>query len=107
MKLYKVKSDSCTGTKTVAILEVGNRALLGSYFGYVSICYINMATDFQFTSTDVIPVCDLNKLTLDKIDNFLNDELSFLEKVKLYSNFKAFNKFYKRQSHLIKTNATT
>ena len=107
MKLYKVKIDSCTGTKTVAILEINNRALLGSYFGYVSICYINIATDFQFTSTDVMPVCDLNKLTLGKIDNFLNDELSFLEKVKLYSKFRAFNKFYKNRVHLIKTNETT
>ena len=80
MKLYKVKTDSCTGTKTIAILEVNNRALLGSYFGYISICYINIETKFQFTSTDIMLVCDINKLTLDKIDNFLNDELSFLEK---------------------------
>jgi hypothetical protein len=102
MKLYKVKTDSCTGTKTVAILEVNNRALLGSYFGYISICYINIETKFQFTSTDVMLVCDINKLTLDKIDNFLNDELSFLEKIKLFFTFRAFNKWYKQRSHLIK-----
>jgi len=103
MKLYKVKIDSCAGTKTVAILEVNNnRALLGSYFGYISICYINIETKFQFTSTDVMLVCDINKLTLAKIDSFLNDELSFLEKIKLFYKFRAFNKLYKQRSHLIK-----
>jgi len=101
MKLYKVKTDSCTGTKTVAVLEVNNRALLGSYFGYLSICYINIETKFQFTSTDVMLVCDINKLTLGKIDNFLNEELSFFQKIKFYFTFRKFNKLNKQRMQFI------
>ena len=48
VKFYKISTDSCLGTKTIAILEIKNRALLGSYPGYISIFYINIITNFQF-----------------------------------------------------------
>jgi hypothetical protein len=99
MKLYNIKSDSCTNTKTIAILEIGNRALLGSYFGYLSIGYRNFPTEFQFTHIDKFDVCDLNQFTLSKIDNFLNTPLSFTEKIKYYTSFKAFKQFCKTRPY--------
>ena len=101
VKFYKISTDSCLGTKTIAILEIKNRALLGSYPGYISIFYINIITNFQFTNIDTLPSCDLYKLTKGKLDNFFNEELSFSEKITYYFALIRHKKLCKQRQRFI------
>ena len=89
MKLFLSTIDSCSGFKSISILSLKNgRSLFGINYGYISIFYRIFYTNFQLvdmgTLNHALDSCDLHSLTLQKIDDFLNEPLSFTQKIKYF-----------------------
>lgn len=80
MELYKSEIDSCTGSKTISILSFKRRALFAIGSGYLSIFYIIFNTDYEIANRNSV----IHECNIDRLNEFLNEELSLLEKIHYY-----------------------
>ena len=102
MKFYNSVIDACSGIKNIAFLEISEgRALLGFYSGYTCIFFRRFTTKYNFVNTEevneVIYKCNIDDMTKAKLENFLNREISIIDRLRYYYKWKKFNntRYYK------------